>query len=124
MTTYNDEWIETSYSNQEHTDWSQALSMARHIAMASVHKLAQRSHATGVAGVKISRRLDEIRLTGPGSDPAYEREHHNVVISIIGTGIRLRADAPVGVTPTVEVLSLRDGRITPVVLKTVDAKIE
>jgi len=124
LTTYQDEWIETSYSNQEHTDWSQALSMARHIAMANVHKQAKQNHANGVAGVKISRRLDEIRLSGPGADPAYEREHHNVVISIIGTAIRLRADAPAGVTPTVEVLSLRDGRITPVVLKTVDAKIE
>jgi uncharacterized protein YbjQ (UPF0145 family) len=124
LTTYADEWIDNSYANQEHADWSQALSMARHIAMANIRRLATEGHATGVAGVKISRRLDGVRLSGPGEDPAYEREHHNLVISIIGTAIRLMPSAPLTVRPTVEVLSLRDGRITPVVLKTVDAKIE
>jgi len=124
LTTYTDEWIETSYTNQEHSDWSMALSRARHIAMSTVRTLATQHKSVGVAGVKISRRLDEVRLSGPGEDPAYEREHHNLVISIIGTAIKDRPDAPAGVTPTVEILSLRDGRITPVVMKTVDAKIE
>ena len=66
-----------------------------------------------------------MRLSGPGEDPAYEREHHNLVISIIGTAIRLRPDAPPGVAPTLQILSLRDGTISPVAaIGATDAKIE
>jgi hypothetical protein len=74
--------------------------------------------------VKMDRRLDEVRLSGPGEDPAYEREHHNLVVSIVGTAIKLRPDAPSGVTPTTHVLSLRDGVLSPVALGAADAKIE
>jgi uncharacterized protein YbjQ (UPF0145 family) len=124
LTTQQDEWVVQSWSNQELTHWSDALSTARHRALAHLIGQARQHRATGIAGVKFERRLDEVRLTGPGEDPVYEREHHNLVVSIIGTGIRLRPDAPTGVRPTVHVLSLRDGRLSPVALGTADAKIE
>jgi uncharacterized protein YbjQ (UPF0145 family) len=124
LTTQQDEWTVRSYVNDELTHWSKALSIARHHAMAHLTAQAQAQRATGVAGVKIARKMDEVRLTGPGEDPAYEREHHNLVLSIIGTAIRLRADAPAGVAPTTTVLSLRDGRLAPVAVTAVDAQIE
>lgn len=124
LTTQQDEWTVRSYVNNELTHWSKALSIARHHAMAHLTAQAKAQRATGVAGVKIARKMDEVRLTGPGEDPAYEREHHNLVLSIIGTAIRLRADAPAGVTPTTTVLSLRDGRLAPVAVTAVDAQIE
>ena len=124
LTTQQDEWIERSFANQELTHWSVALGRARTIAMAHLTAEARKRRATGVTGVRIARRMDEVRLSGPGEDPAYEREHHNLVISIIGTAIRLRPDAPPGVTPTVQILSLRDGKITAVGLGATDVKIE
>lgn len=124
LTTQQDEWTVRSYMNQELTHWGKALGTARQHAMAHLTAQAKRHHATGVAGVRIARRMDEVRLSGPGADPAYEREHHNLVVSIIGTAIRLRPDASAGVSPTVQVLSLRDGRIAPVALGAADAKIE
>ena len=124
LTTQQDEWIKQSFANQELTHWSAALGQARHLAMAHLTAEAKRHHATGITGVQIARRMDEVRLTGPGEDPAYEREHHNLVVSIIGTAIRLRPDAPPGVTPTLQILSLRDGKISPVALGASDAKIE
>ena len=124
LTTQQDEWIERSFANQELTHWSAALGRARTIAMAHLTAEARKRRATGVTGVRIARRMDEVRLSGPGEDPAYEREHHNLVISIIGTAIRLRPDAPPGVTPTVQILSLRDGKITAVGLGATDVKIE
>ena len=125
LTTQQDEWIERSYNNQELTHWSAALGKARTLAMQHLTAEAKRRHATGITGVQIARRMDEVRLSGPGEDPAYEREHHNLVISIIGTAIRLRPDAPPGVAPTLEILSLRDGTISPVAaIGASDAKIE
>lgn len=124
LTTYQDEQIERSWSNQELTHWSAALGQARKIAMTHLTAQAGRHHATGITGVNIARRMDEVRLSGPGEDPAYEREHHNLVVSIIGTAIRLRPDAPAGVTPTLQMLSLRDGTISPIALGAADAKIE
>lgn len=124
LTTQQDEWIERSFANQELTHWSAALGRARTIAMAHLTREAKKHHATGITGVQIARRMDEVRLSGPGEDPAYEREHHNLVISIIGTAIRLRPDAPPGVTPTLQILSLRDGKITAVGLGATDVKIE
>ena len=124
LTTQQDEWIERSFANQELTHWSAALGRARTIAMAHLTAEARKRRATGVTGVRIARRMDEVRLSGPGEDPAYEREHHNLVISIIGTAIRLRPDAPPGVTPTLQILSLRDGKITAVGLGATDVKIE
>ena len=124
LTTYQDEQIERSWANQELTHWSAALGRARTIAMAHLTAEAKRRHATGVTGVQIARRMDEVRLSGPGEDPAYEREHHNLVISIIGTAIRLRPDAPPGVAPTLQILSLRDGKLSAVALGASDAKIE
>ncbi len=124
LTTQQDEWTLRGGLNSELTHWSQALSTARRIAMGSIVRQARQSRATGVAGVRIARKMDEVRLSGPGEDPAYEREHHNLVISIIGTAIRLRAHPPAGVKPTLQVLSLLDGRISPVALGAADVKIE
>jgi uncharacterized protein YbjQ (UPF0145 family) len=124
LTTAADEMNEQSYYNTELTHWSAALGHARKRAMAHLKQQARHAHAVGVAGVRIERRLDEIRLSGPGEDPAYEREHHNLVLSIIGTAIKLRPDAPAGVRPTRQVLSLRDGRMTPVGVGVQDAEIE
>ena len=125
LTTQQDEWIERSYANQELTHWSAALGRARTLAMNHLTAEARRQGATGITGVQIARRLDEVRLSGPGEDPAYEREHHNLVVSIIGTAIRLREGAPPGVAPTLQILSLRDGTISPVAaIGASDAKIE
>jgi uncharacterized protein YbjQ (UPF0145 family) len=124
LTTQQDEWIEKSWSNQELTHWSAALGKARTLAMNHLTAEARKHHATGITGVQIARRMDEVRLSGPGEDPAYEREHHNLVVSIIGTAIRLRPEAPPGVTPTLQILSLRDGTIKPVAIGASDAKIE
>ncbi len=125
LTTQQDEWIERSWTNQELTHWSAALGKARTLAMRHLTAEAKRHNATGITGVQIARRMDEVRLSGPGEDPAYEREHHNLVISIIGTAIRLRPDAPPGVAPTLQILSLRDGKISPVAaIGASDAKIE
>ncbi|HEY8286334.1 MAG TPA: hypothetical protein VIJ28_18255, partial [Chloroflexota bacterium] len=75
-------------------------------------------------GVHMSRRLEEIRLYGPGENPAYEREHHNLTLSVIGTAVRPRPDAPKQVRGTTHVLSLLDGRLVPRVVTTTSAKFE
>ncbi|BDI33761.1 hypothetical protein CCAX7_58120 [Capsulimonas corticalis] len=125
LTTQQDEWTHRSWNNVEMTHWSAGLSKARTRAMAHLNKQASAYGSNGVAGVKIERRLDEIRLSGPGEDPAYEREHHNIVVSILGTAIRARPNAPRHVTPTLNVLSLRDGRLTPIAMATPkDAVVE
>jgi uncharacterized protein YbjQ (UPF0145 family) len=124
LTTQQDEWIHMSWSNQELTHWSHALSHARHVAMRSLKERTKLHHGTGVAGVKITRRLDEVRLTGYDNNPAYDREHHNLVVAIIGTAIKIRPGAPSAVTPTVQVLSLLDGRLSSVGLGATDAAIE
>jgi uncharacterized protein YbjQ (UPF0145 family) len=123
LTTYNDEWNITSWQNVELAHWSQALSSARHIAMRSVRDLASKHGASGVAGVRIDRRLDEIRLTG-GEGDVYEREHHNLVLAVIGTAIRPIPGAPTQVRPTTMVLSLREGRLSPVAIDAKDVAIE
>ncbi len=117
LTTQQDEWNEQSFQNV-------GLSNARHRAMAHLLAQSKTVHATGVCGVRVERRLDEVRLSGPGEDPTYEREHHNLVLSIIGTAIRLRPNAPTAVAPTLNVLSLRDGRLSPVAVSVQDATIE
>jgi uncharacterized protein YbjQ (UPF0145 family) len=124
LTTQQDEWIHQSWSNQEMTHWSHALSHARHIAMRKVIQLSRERHATGVAGVKITRRLDEVRLYGQTEDPVYEREHHNLVVAIIGTAIRVRPGSSPMVPATKLVISLLDGRLTTVGLGATDAAIE
>lgn len=112
LTTQDDEWAHQSWTNQEMGHWSQALSRARHLAMTKIHLQAKEVGGTGIVGVHIDRRLDEVRLSG-GEGGVYEREHHNLVMSIVGTAVRLRADAPRAVPATTHVLSLRDGRLTP-----------
>jgi uncharacterized protein YbjQ (UPF0145 family) len=124
LTTQYDEWNEKSFQNVEITHWSDGLSSARHRAMAHVLRDAKHLNATGVCGVRIERRLDEVRLSGSGENPAYEREHHNLVLSIVGTAIRVRANAPTAVKPTLNVLSLRDGRLSPVGVGVQDLTVE
>jgi uncharacterized protein YbjQ (UPF0145 family) len=124
FTTQADEWNVQSWQNVELGHWSTALSSARHLAMNHIKRQAKEIRANGVTGVRVERRIDEVRLTGPGEDPAYEREHHNLVVSIIGTAIRVRPDAPARVPGAVNVLSLRDGRLTPVGMTLEDVKVE
>lgn len=124
LTTQYDEWNEQSFQNTEIKHWSDGLGSARHKAMAHVLRDAKAMGANGVCGVRIERRMDEVRLSGPGEDPAYEREHHNLVLSVIGTAIRVRADAPKAVKPTLNVLSLRDGRLSPVGVGVQDLQVE
>ena len=76
-----------------------------------MHALAHQEGATGVMGVRFARKLEEIRLTGAGNNPAYEREHHNLVLSMIGTAVRARPGAAPRVPATQLVLSLRSGRL-------------
>ena len=124
LTTQADEWNERSFANVELTHWSAGLSNARHKAMAHVLRDAKAMGATGVCGVRVERRVDEVRLTGTDENPAYEREHHNLVLSIIGTAFRVRPGGPSTVKPTLNVLSLRDGRLTPVGVGVQDLKVE
>jgi hypothetical protein len=97
--------------------WSDAMSTARHRALAHVIKQTKEAGGIGVTGVHVARKLNEIRVTGPGENPVYEREHHNLVVSVIGTAIRLREGAPSTVRQTATVLSLRDQRLKPVVVR-------
>jgi uncharacterized protein YbjQ (UPF0145 family) len=114
LTTAEDERIARSWNNQELVHWSSALSTARHRALSLVIVQAQKHNATGIAGVTFERHVNESTISGPGFNPVYEREHHDLVVSIIGTAIRRRPDAPMPSAekkPVVHVLSLRDGRI-------------
>ena len=113
LTQQQDEWTATSYVNAELRHYSEALTHCRNRAGSHLQRLAQSAGATGIVGVHLSRRLDEVRLTGSDENPAYEREHHNLVLSMIGTGIRRRAEAPARRPVTRLVLSLRDGRLVP-----------
>jgi len=124
LTTQADEWNERSYANQELSHFSQALSQCRNHASKQIKDMARRLKAVGVVGVHISRHLEEIRLYGPGENPAYEREHHNLTLSVIGTAVRPRPDAPTQVRGTTHVLSLLDGRLVPRVVTTTSAKFE
>ncbi len=116
LTQMQDEWTEQSFSNAELRHFSEALAHCRNRASAHLLRCARDAGATGLVGVHISRRLDEVRLTGSDENPAYEREHHNLVLSMIGTAIRRRPDAErpaaSGRGPSL-VLSLRDGRLVP-----------
>lgn len=111
LTTFQDEWNEASPVNQELWHFSQALAHCRNRATQLMQRLARGHGATGVVGVHLARRLDEVHLTGPGENPAYEREHHNLVLSMIGTAIRIRPEAPERVPATRTVLSLRSGQL-------------
>jgi uncharacterized protein YbjQ (UPF0145 family) len=113
LTRLRDEWAEQSWYNQELTHFSDALHQCRDRAVRTMQQQAAGRRADGVVGVRMARKLEEIRLTGPGVNPAYEREHHNLTLSLIGTAIRERAGAPRRVRGTVHVLSLRDGRLLP-----------
>jgi len=110
LTQAQDEWTERSYANAELRHFSDALQHCRNRANGHLLQIARDVGATGVVGVHLSRRLDEVRLTGAGEDPAYEREHHNLVLSMIGTAVRRRAGAAAR-PATRLVLSLRDGRL-------------
>jgi len=112
-----DEQIKQSYANREFPHRSKGLSSARRIALAHLTTQARAAKAHGVTGVTLSRRIDEVRLTGS------EYEHHTIVVSIIGTAVRLRADAPKQVVATTPMLSLRDGRLTPVARRERDVRL-
>lgn len=124
LTTWQDEQIGRMYSNLELQHHSQGLSRARHIAMNLLTDGARAVGASGVTGMHIARHIEEVRLSGPGENPVYEYEHHNVTLSIVGTAIALRRDAPRTVTATRSVLSLRDNRIVPMAVHAASADFE
>jgi hypothetical protein len=115
FTSQADEYVIRGWTNSELPGWSDALKHARNISMDKVRSMCKAQGGIGITGVRVNRRLDEVRLTGPGENPAYEREHHNLVMAVIGTAIRVRAGAPNSVAQTRHVLSLRDGRLKPLV---------
>jgi uncharacterized protein YbjQ (UPF0145 family) len=124
LTRMQDEWTAQSWSNQELGHFSQALTQCRNRAERTMHGLAQQAEATGVVGVRFARKLEEIRLTGAGVNPAYEREHHNLTLSMVGTAIRESDDTAHSVRATVPVLSLRDGRLLAIDHRPGDATFE
>ena len=124
LTTYADEMIKRSFQNVELRHWSMGLAEARRIALRHMVRQGRGVDAHGITGVTIGHRLDEVRLTGQDANPVYEYEHHNIVLSIIGTAIRLRRDAPRAVGQTVPILSLRDGRMVPAVVHASDVSLE
>jgi hypothetical protein len=68
--------------------------------------------AVGVVGVHLTKRLEEFRFMGS------EIEHRILTLNIVGTAIRIRKDSPRAIRATVNVLSLRDGQLTPRILQT------
>ena len=112
LTTQVDEFAVRSWSNTELGHWSQALGQARIRAMMAVKKRAQAVRASGVVGVRISHRLDEVRLSG-GEGGVYEREHHNLVMAVIGTAVRSDTARPSQHRAALMMLSLADGRLAP-----------
>ena len=124
LTRMQDEWTNQSWYNQELSHFSDALRQCRNRAEATLRQQAAQHGAAGVMGVRLARKLEEIRLTGYGNNPAFEREHHNLTLSLIGTAIRERAGAPQRVRATVPVLSLRDGRLLAVDRRPGDATFE
>jgi len=111
LTTMQDEWNEMNPNNVELRHFSEALGQCRTRAAMHLKTIARDCGALGVVGVHIARRLDEVRLTGSDENPAYEREHHNLILSMIGTAVRARPGAAPRVPATRLVLSLRDGRL-------------
>jgi uncharacterized protein YbjQ (UPF0145 family) len=122
-TTAYDEQILQSWNNIELTHWSEGLSRARNLALTNMYQKAWDNRADGITGVTIDRKLSEVRLTGPYEDPAFEREHHNLAISIIGTSVRDRREPQSKRGRTVTVLSLRDGKIKPTVVSETDVTL-
>jgi len=121
FTTAQDEFIHTSFGNTEFDHFSLGLGRARNRALDNMHDQARRLGANGIVGVTIDRKLQEVRLRGPDmgemQNQGYEREHHNLTVSIIGTAIRVNPNAPRAVERTRDILSLKDGRIKPALLK-------
>ncbi len=126
FTDYGDEMMLTNYTNGELQHWSHALSRARTIALDRARTMAPPDRAHGLVGVRIERRLDKVRLGDVEGSDAGKREHHNLLVSILGTAVRVRPDAPRAVPATAHVLSLRDGSLSQAQLleREVDAKFE
>jgi uncharacterized protein YbjQ (UPF0145 family) len=126
-TSYDDQILRKSFANEEFRHMSDGLASARRVALQHLTRQAHALGAHGVTGVSIVRRLDEVHLMRGAGQPesmVYEYEHHNVILSIIGTGIRRRSDAPRQVVATRSTLSLRDGNLTPATGRAVDATFE
>jgi uncharacterized protein YbjQ (UPF0145 family) len=117
FTTYLDDNNERSWSNIEMTHWSEGLSNARHLALKKVKSQTKALGGSGVVGVNIQRRMDRMRLVGGTNAAANERLHHNILLSIVGTAVKASGREPHSVQQTTTVLSLRDGRLKPLVIK-------
>jgi uncharacterized protein YbjQ (UPF0145 family) len=126
-TPYDEQILRKSFANEEFRHMSDGLASARRVALQHLTDQAHALGAQGVTGVSIERRLDEVHLMRGAGQPestVYEYEHHNLILSILGTGIRRRADAPRYVVATRPTLSLRGGRLTPASGHAADATFE
>jgi uncharacterized protein YbjQ (UPF0145 family) len=118
LTTQQDIWTTSSWSNREMSHWSDALRQCRNRANGAVQAMAKELGSVGVMGVHVTRRMEELRFMGS------EIEHHILTLNIVGTAVTLREGAPRAVRSTTNVLSLRDGRITPSVIQTRAAALD
>jgi uncharacterized protein YbjQ (UPF0145 family) len=118
LTSQQDLWTLTSWTNQELPRWSDALRQCRTRANRTMAMMARDCGAGGVVGVHLRRDLEEVRFGGS------EIEHHLLLLSLIGTAVRLRPDAPAAIRATGTVLSLRDGRLAPRIIRTTAATFE
>lgn len=109
LTTDQDEYNLNAWNNVEMTHWSDAVKQARNRAMKHLTQQAKDLGALGVTGVRFDRRIDEVRLQS--DTRAGEREHHNLVLSVIGTAIKHRPGPAPAVPPSRLVISLRDGNV-------------
>jgi uncharacterized protein YbjQ (UPF0145 family) len=118
LTTQQDAWAMSTWTNRELTHCSDALRQCRNRANGAVQAMARDVGAVGVVGVHLRKRLEEFRFMGS------DVEHRILTLNIVGTAICIRTDAPRAIRATVNVLSLRDGRLTPRILQTRAAALD
>jgi uncharacterized protein YbjQ (UPF0145 family) len=118
LTSQQDLWTLTSWTNRELPRWSDALRQCRTRATRAMASMAREYGGTGIVGVHLTRDLEEVQIGGT------EIEHHLLTLHLVGTAVRLRPDAPTSVGATGMVLSLRDGRITPLGRRPASAAFE
>ena len=107
-TTPQDEMTESwGFMNREMEHWSHSLWQARDRAMHHLQEQTHRAEASGVVGMRFTRRLDRIETSN--SDDRII--HHNLVLSMFGTAIRPNGEPPRPVRATLPMLSLRGRRM-------------
>jgi uncharacterized protein YbjQ (UPF0145 family) len=110
--TARDARTEASLWNKEFRHLSNALKRGRDAANGRVREMAQKLGAHGVAGVHLTRRLEE--YSGEeGRGEAGTGEGHILSLSLIGTAVRYEPELVRASTQTGLVVSLRDGKLAP-----------